>query len=381
MTSPTNAARLQHLKDTAAYEMPQVAHRVTPNTVENEAGTVLYTGGGSLEFALANLTLGPNDFVIVEDGLYPPPGKVSGLGGGTFIARTKHGVEIDVPSGDNALYTPDGGLVRETTFRGFRWNSGRLATWSTLSEKPPYRVNWRDCIIDGGYDHANRTGRDTKWGLNGHRWSGYMADCHVRNHYREHGAYIHTPEDDLLIAGCLFEKNGRTAMQVVGRTTESTGKPGAGYADVEVNIHRSTARNNGLKDGGQAWTFAGVRDILIDGGSESFIGDDRDFRDRYMETHPEIPVFGRGHLVVWDDKGRAGYAENVVLEDVNFKSWPGDGWSPAVQVTASDRLVVRGRVYVEVGYQPTAFLLKYGMAVDTSGLGDYRLAGDIVLTP
>jgi hypothetical protein len=355
VTTPLNQQRIDWIDEHEAYEIPDAP------SISVEPGQDV---GDLIDTTPAGTTL------ILEDGDHEI-GRITRSAGCTVMARNCRMATVKANSGDT-ISCMDGALLEETLFRGlFIEASGRSAVM-TLSEKPPYRFNFLDCVIDGGYDHATGQGFDSKWGLMIHRWAGWAARCTFRNIKREHGAYIHTPMSDILLYKNVSENLGRTSYQFVGRRTE------AGYADIELHVKDCTLKNPGLRDGGSSLTVQGIGTLLVED-SEFLIGQDRQFRDAYMNSHPNQSVFSTGHIVNWDDLGRCDPTKQVTFKNVNVWSHPGDGQAPCVTVKNADALKIEGRAYVQTGFNSHAFELKQGMPVDISEIGDYKLGGQVVI--
>jgi hypothetical protein len=357
VTTALNQQRIEHLEGSAAYEIPDAPSQ------DVEPGRNLA--------ALVDKNRIPGKTFVLEDGEYTM-GRITQSVGCLIMARNERKAIIRGGSGDT-ISMMDGARLEETTFRGLVIEGSGRSAVMTLSDKPPYRFNFEDCTIDGLYDHAARSGRDTKWGLMIHRWAGYAARCLFENIKREHAAYIHTPMSDILLYKNTVRRCGRTAFQFVGRNNE------AGYADVEVHVHGGKYEDCGLKDGGSTLTVQGIGTLLVDGNAEFLIGTNRAFRDAYMASHPDMRVFSTGHIVNWSDKGRCDPTRLVTLKDVNIFSHPGDGNAPCVQVKNADGLSIQGKASIQAGFNRHAFELKYGMNIDLSKLVEHKLDGEVVL--
>jgi len=277
--------------------------------------------------------------IVVEDG----DGSIGRINecaeGVTVMARNRLGARIKGGEGDT-ISCMDGARLGEITFRGLYIEASRRSAVMTLSEKPPYRMNFRDSVIDGGYDHSTNTGADTKWGLMIHRWDGYLDNVALQHIRREHGAYLHTMAGDCLIRNSRLRRNGRTGVQHAGRRNE------AGWSPFQMALVDVTVEDNGIGDGGSGITLGGCRSVYLEN-IQSSIGADGDFVARYMVNHPSKMKFSTGHLVNWDDLGRQDPVQEFEMVGENwFYSAPGTGASTNVKINSADSLYVDGELHV-----------------------------------
>jgi len=274
-----------------------------------------------IEGALAGETL------VVADGDYTI-GHINDCSEGvTVMAKNKGQVSITGNAGDT-ISCMDGARLGEITFKGLVIEASERSMVTTLSQKPPYRMNFEDCIFDGSKG-GFATG--DKWGLNIHRWDGYIARCTVRDIDKEHGGYFHTPAGDCLIYQTRAINNGRTGWQFVGRNNE------AGYADVQLAFVQDYFENNGRKDGGSQLTVGGCREVYVEN-CEWLI-------DKYR-------LDGTGHFVNWNDKMRQDPCEMIEFRGTN-KMFTAEGCmsAPALTVVNSEWLAVSGRIGIFAGGQ------------------------------
>lgn len=317
--TPLNQSRLAMLRD-LKYEVQKTDWQVNP--------------GDDISGILENAQ--PGDSLVLEDGDYTI-GRINRCAEGvTVMARNQGRATIKGGSGDT-ISCMDGSQLGEITFRGLVIEGSSRSAVMTLSEKPPYRMNFDRCVFDGapGWSGDPDGPRpDTKWLVMIHRWFGWANRCTFKNVYREHGGYIHTPGGDILIHQCRSIDNGRTAWQFVGRNAE------AGYADVQVAFVESYFANNGRKDGSTQVTVGGCREAY--------------FQDCEWLLDWAAP-YGTGHLLNWSDKMRQDPTDLIELVGTNkFFTKDNCGSAPAVRVVNSRELAVSGQLGIFAGGQNAA---------------------------
>lgn len=349
MTSQLNQDRIRALDANEDYELPSPSSRYFLHS----DGTLLHPGG---ERDGATWSLGDAirefDFrtypLVVQAGEYDLGKFRDPLPGGRIMAQARRGVIIKgFKPGDTMTLESEG--IGELTFAGLYIQGSSRSAFITLDSKGPYLCNFEDCTFDGGYNHAENTGFDSKWLMMTHRWSGYLARCNFMNVKREHALYAHTLTGDTLVYDCHMKRTGRTNIQVVGREHES------GYGDAEISIQDSRFEDSGLADGGSSLTLGGVRRAEVINVT-STLGANREFLGSYLSNHTSKKALGQGHLVNWSDGGRQKDVQDLLLRNVSLWSDPDglSGTAACAQIKACQVATLDGLIHMQHGRSPKA---------------------------
>lgn len=345
---------------------------VRGSEVRDAGGARIHTSDDSkaLKWAMLNLPPGRID---VRHGVY----EVGRLG----APAVGHWLEGRPPPGGQARITAPGDDAvffdrcpkAPVTFSGMVIDAGTRSAVSTHDDGKPetrYDLDFVGCVVDGGYDHERGVGRDSKWGLNLHRWAGSVKRTTIRRIKREHGIYAHTAAGDIHLDECTIVRCGRSGIQHVGREHES------GWSAAEIRITDSVFRDCGLWDGGAAITLQGMRRGVLRR-VRSYIGEDEEFVSRYLETHPERARFGSTHFVNWNEFSPSTPNLNLPSEGIwldDYAAWtaPKCGNGPGVSITNAETAMFTGTVSITTGSEFTPPLV-IDAALDLGGLKSLTL--------
>lgn len=366
----------QYLND---YKGLRQSSTIMPDRVIVE-GEVVYQGDHPIPWAIENIARRGVNFI--HPGEYRG-GKITKGVGGVFVAADPSNRPVLLGGPGDTLYfeRPIGPTLFESLVIQCSDRTG-VATYDDGKSGWTYRLDFRRVFFDGGYDHAKKLGRYTKWAKILHRWAGFQDQCVTTDVGDEHGDYPHHPMGDLFFTGCTYARCGRTGIQVVSREHEG------GFSPHRVTVTDTTFADCGLADGGSALTVQGVKEIVVKRVASS-IGRDRQFVMDYMDAHTEKARFGSGHFVNWSEVGQnenkpsdgvwfdnvsAETAEDFVYDGRSYKI----GNAPAIEVTNAKRLVVTGdvRVISPAAWNP-ALRLRKGMPIDYSGLASHQVVGAV----
>ncbi len=197
---------------------------------------------------------------------------------------------------------------------------------------------FHDCIIDGGWDHAAKSGpHESKWGVLGHAladfvFAGVEGRAVVEDIRHEHAFYLQNPRGDLTIENVDGHRLGRTFLQVTAR--EKQGPPGRGL----ITVRGCRVSDIGLGEwdnykGGSAFTFAGRLPhctILVENNTY------RAGFDKYLaQLKPRGGNYGTGALVAWDGTEKIGNGALVLIGN-DFEFAPGCGDRSVVKIGACE---------------------------------------------
>lgn len=324
-------------------------YRATPTTVTDPDG-------------IEHATSDPIGWLFHE----PPKGSVAELAPGTFAAPEHPIAETRLarlagsvsPDGERLSWIARGNT--DTLYFASAAYCGNvelahlviLPSWRSgimfkASEQPKWFENFRFVNVDirGGWDFQSKSGIPTKWGVMGHRLSGFAwIGGAIRDIRDEHAMYMHNlGPAPFLVEDAALERCGRTAIQVVGRTNENGGSPSL----APVRIRGVNARSCGLADGGHAFTFSGcINSIVLERATyrHGFDSATKDYK-------------GTGALVVWPEYGNTpGVGEpngQVAIVGCDFEMAKGFGKSPLARISACSNLIVGTTRFVS-GWNPIA---------------------------
>ena len=340
-----------------------MTYTVTPTHVYDPKGVEVHESSKPLAWAIERVPGGQG--AVIEPGSYAL-GHIDQSFGGHFRARVPRSVAIPRVEGSDAVtvFFKNGPAIKPVVFTGLViMGSERTAISTNNKQGETYALSFHDCLIDGGYDHAERSGPKTKWGFRSLGWVGALLDCQFENIRDEHGMYPHSPSGDVLIRGCRFRRCGRAGVQVVGRDTET------GFSPYRMTVRDTVFEDCGLNDGASHFTCYGMdefvlRDVI------SKIGLNTAFRARYMETHPEKKRFGTGFLAQWGDNGRASKTKGIWMHNVAAVTADGCGSAPQIKITNAEKLRVTGSLIAEAGGDGRPAIIKAA-----SCALDYQLTG------
>lgn len=183
-----------------------------------------------------------------------------------------------------------------------------------------------DCHIDGGYDHAEQSGRNSKWGVLGHDlekfvFAGKLGRASVKNIRHEHAFYLQNPRGDLTLENIDSSALGRTFVQVTARPHQGP----VGTGTITVRGNRVSDIGLGPWDdhkGGSAFTFAGrLTKCVIRVEQNTYrAGFDAELK---LLTKGRAP-YGTGALVAWSDSGEMNGELHLSGNDFEFARGCGD---------------------------------------------------------
>ncbi len=359
---------------------PAIVAQCTPTTVS--IGGAARKSTNPIASALEQA--GPGSTILLEAGAYP--GFSIGVGGTSANnARTSGGLpgQPITIEGRGTVWIRSGAGA-DTILVSQQVKNGHFL-FKNLNIEPGYRAavmfaiggvhegfRFWDCDIIGGYDHASRRGKASKWGVWGSQlkdfeFKGTAARAQVRNIRDEHGFYLQNCRGDVTIERVEGLQLGRTFCQVTARSRE--GPPGTGTVlirDCEVR-DVALAPGDGFK-GGFAFTFGGrhggtirlERNVCLVGFNKSL---------KHLTT-PGAP-YGTGALVMIDG-GEAELNAALILEDNEFRFAPDCGDRAVVSIGGCRDVRIFGWNRFEAG--------AYGVALDLDPL-ENETSGPLISKP
>jgi hypothetical protein len=248
---------------------------------------------------------------------------------------------------------------------------------------------FRDCNLDGGFDHVRGEGQNSKWGVWGHsladfEFRGVRSRVYVRNLRHEHGFYIQNSQGDVLIEKVDAGRLGRTFVQFTARPGD--GPPGRGTITVrDCSVEDvCIARGDDYK-GGSAFTVAGRH-------AGKLVFERNRYRAGFVRgvaalTREGVP-YGTGAFVAWDARGEPN--GTLILRDNDFEFAAGCGDRPVVslggcrevQISGKNRFVSGGNaVALEIDPPPHSVFAsnpigKLSLAPETVVVGSVRRNGE-----
>lgn len=335
--------------------------RITPTSVDGvPAEDPLYE-------AIENGEAGST--VEMEDGAYKAPHYFTQTNA-SLVRAIGDNVRIEAGAGATLFFTQPWSC-RDITFDGITIEAGLAAVLTdgkTAEEEtdPNHRyyerVNFLNCDIDGGFNHATKTGRGSKWGMRLHQWTGsVIQNCHFHNIKWEHGLYYTQGGVlDTLIDQCTFDECGRAGIQEANRHEENDGL----QAEGELRVRNCSFRRLGLMDGAGAITISGRRGLIWLEKNSVWCTEDGNALVIWGEYDPVDPDYPK--------QGTPNYG--LVVSDLDVIG--NDCVRPLIQIAATDHVrLLKGNV--TGGANPTSIWMngsKYGMGGRAFRIKDIELS-------
>lgn len=271
------------------------------------------------------------------------------------------------------------------TFEGFTIEAGYRAGVMFYKVGPDQThdgFRFVDCSIRGGFDHATAQGRNSKWGVWGHKlndfeFRGVRAPAVVRDIRAEHAFYLQNSSGLTVLENVHGIRLGRTFAQFTARPSD--GPPGSGTIRVErCYVEDACIAAGDNYKGGSALTLAGRHaGTVIFKNNVVRSGFKRELRHLTRLGAP----YGTGAFVAWDAGGERN--QTLVLENNDFEFAEGCGDRPLVQISGCRSVRLVGKNRFMAGASPALVLdlegnnpiLNFSADATTQVRGDIRLAG------
>lgn len=328
----------------------------------------------ALELAAPGCTvvLDPGDYPAFSIGFTNRQNNSSmGTGGAPLrpvVVRGRNGARIVAGADHDTIKIAQQYPVAHIRFENLEIHAGQRS--GVIFYTPPpdgsnLGFEFLDCTIDGGFDHAQQAGRDSKWGVIAHGlkdfvFAGRSKRASVHSIRFEHAFYLQNPRGDITLENIDAARLGRTFVQVVAR--EKEGPPGQGRITVKGCKVEDTglAQRDNFK-GGTAFTFAGrLADCTI-------LVEDCSYRAGFEPELHKLTVNGMPYntsaLVAWD--GRESQPNGaLILRNNHFEMAPGTGDRALVSIASCRSVSIEGNNRFLAGAHPVALTID---PLDASG--------------
>jgi len=313
-------------------------------------------------------------------------GSVSGRPGQPIVLRASGEVRIvaDEKTSDTIAIAQQVPCAH-ITFEGFTIEAGYRAGVMFYKVGPDQNhdsFRFVDCSIRGGFNHATAQGRNTKWGVWGHKlkdfeFRGVRGPAVVRDIRAEHAFYLQNSSGLTVLENVHGIRLGRTFAQFTARPSD--GPPGNGTIRVErCYIEDACIAAGDNYKGGSALTLAGRHaGTVIFKNNVVRSGFQRELRHLTRLGAP----YGTGAFVAWDAGGERNHT--LVLENNDFEFAEGCGDRPLVQISGCRSVRLVGKNRFVAGASPALVMdaegnnpiLSFSADALTQVRGDLRLAG------
>ncbi len=344
---------------------PPVVVQCTPTSISGSFGVV--RTGNPIVAALRRA--GPGSVIRLAPGAYPSF-SIGVNGDAPYVARASGApgrpIRI-VGAGDVRIR---GGPKTQDTILIAQQSRTEHVHFSGLTIEPGWRAavmfarggvhtgfHFTDCRIVGGYDHVERRGRPSKWGVWGSQlrdfvFEGVRARAEVKFLRDEHAFYLQNLRGDVRIENVLCVGVGRTFCQITARASE--GPPGIGRVTLRdcLVLDPGLAPGDGHK-GGSAITLGGrhTGTMLVERCTVR-VG----FNARLRKlTRPGVP-YGTGALVAVDGRETVPNG-TLVVRDCRFEFADGCGDRPVVSVGGVREFRLEGTNRLVAGGEQPALAL------------------------
>lgn len=180
---------------------------------------------------------------LLADGVYQPPGLVKRMRPSIVKGESEDPEKVIIDpgaQGGNALsfaYAECSNIMFESITGMCGHGSAVLASWMNKPWTYP-GLEFANFVVDGGWDHEQKKGRRSKWGMRLHRIGGFSFQGTIRDVFEEHGGYISdTDGAPVFFYKTLITRCNTTGLQMTGRVNESGEEPSLAelrLRDVEV---------------------------------------------------------------------------------------------------------------------------------------------------
>ncbi len=315
-------------------------------------GVEFHKVANPIAFALSRA--GPGSTIVLAAGTYPP----FSIGANTrsphdgSTSGGQRGRPIVIEGNGRATIHARGGA--DTIFVSQRQKNGYIH-FRNLTIVPGYRAGvmfaiggvhegfeFTDCNIRGSWNHVERKGHPSKWGVWGRGlkefvFRGRRDYAEVRNIRDEHGFYLQNLQGDVTIEKVRGMALGRTFFQLTAR--KGDGPVGTGNVTLRDCFVADVCIAPGdAYKGGSAITIGGRHNgvIRVEGCTVR-----AGFNEAFLPLRLPGQPYGTGALVVVDG-GESPPNGTLIIEDSTFEFAEGCGDRPLASIGGCRQVSIRG---------------------------------------